>query len=72
MAQCLCIYQKQRLLITSGILFQSMIPIDEIKSVPNDAVDVLGNARKYSILRLIIPIRKLVELVKILLGWNDL
>ena len=32
-------------LITSGVLFQSMLPLNAIEFVPKDAVDALGRVR---------------------------
>ena len=40
------------LLIISGLLFQSMLPLNVIEFVPKDAVDVLGSVRISVILRL--------------------
>ena len=39
------------LLITSGVLLQSMLPLYAIEFVPKDAVDALGRVMKFLILR---------------------
>ena len=40
------------LLITSGVLFQSMLPLNDIEFVPKDVVNVLGCVRMSLILKL--------------------
>ena len=39
------------LLITSGVLFQSMLPLKDIEFVPKDAVNVLGSMRMSLVLK---------------------
>ena len=40
------------LLITSGVLFHSMLPLNDIEFVPEDAVNALGSVRVFLILKL--------------------
>ena len=40
------------LLVTSGVLFQSMLPLNAIEFVSKDAVDVLGSVRTSLILNM--------------------
>ena len=40
------------LLITSGVLFQSMLPLNDIELVPKDIVNALGGVKMSSILKL--------------------
>ena len=40
------------LLITSGVLFQSMLPLNDIEFVPKDVVNALGSVRMSLILKL--------------------
>ena len=40
------------LLITSGVLFQSMLPLTDIEFVPKDVVNALGSVRMSLILKL--------------------
>ena len=40
------------LLITSGVLFQSMLPLNDIEFVPKEVVNALGSVRMSLILKL--------------------
>ena len=40
------------LLITSGVLFQSMLPLNDSEFMPKDVVNALGSARMSLILKL--------------------
>ena len=40
------------LLLTSGVLFQSMLPLNDIEFVPKDVVNALGSARMPLVLKL--------------------
>ena len=42
------------LLITSGVLFQSMLPLNDIEFVPKEAVNALGSVRMSLILKLLL------------------
>ena len=41
-----------QLLITSGVLFQSMLPLNDIEFMPKDVDNALGNVRMSLILKL--------------------
>ena len=40
------------LLITLGLLFQSMLPLNDVEFVPKDVVNAVGNVRMSPILKL--------------------